>query len=157
MLKYVRKKGVNSCLIEAYEENGEGCESKKCKIPVGRAYAHARERGFKSCWELNFDPKLALNPNRSLDRYSANRYGEDNFLASFIFLLASCFSFVLDAFKLMKNHLLNHQIKSVQNLMTDWGYILNKLGLIKHEKEMLQKRVLQHLLLWIGMEGATRL
>ncbi len=41
--------------------------------------------------------------------------------------------------------------------MTDWGYILNKLGLIKHEKEMLQKRVLQHLLLWIGVEGATRL
>ena len=46
MLKYVRKKGVNSCLIEAYEENGEGCESKKCKIPVGRAHAHARERGI---------------------------------------------------------------------------------------------------------------
>ena len=49
MLKYVQKKGVNSCLIEAYEENGEGCESKKCRIPVGRAHAHARERGFKSC------------------------------------------------------------------------------------------------------------
>ncbi len=41
--------------------------------------------------------------------------------------------------------------------MTDWGEILNRLGLIKHEKEMLQKRVLQHLLLWIGVEGATRL
>ena len=37
-----------------------------------------------------------LNPNRSLDRYSANRYGEDNFLSSFIFLLASCCSFVLN-------------------------------------------------------------
>ena len=132
-------------------------KAKSAKFLKG-ARTRTRERGgFKSCWELNFDPKLALNPNRSLDRYSANRYGEDNFLASFIFLLASCFSFVLDAFKLMKNHLLNHQIKSVQNLMTDWGYILNKLGLIKHEKEMLQKRVLQHLLLWIGMEGATRL
>ena len=106
---------------------------------------------------MNFDPKLVLNPNRSLDRYSANRYVEDNFLVSFIFLLASCFSFVFDAFKLTKNHLLNHQIKSVQDLMTDWGEILNRLGLIKHEKEMLQKRVLQHLLLWIGMEGATRL
>ena len=46
MLKYVRRKGVNSCLIEAYEEIGEGCESKKCKIPVGRAHAHARERGI---------------------------------------------------------------------------------------------------------------
>ncbi len=46
MLKYVRKKGVNSCLIEGNEEIGEGCESKKCKIPVGRAHAHARERGI---------------------------------------------------------------------------------------------------------------
>ena len=46
MLKYVRKKGVNSCLIEDYEGIGEGCESKKCKIPVGRAHAHARERGI---------------------------------------------------------------------------------------------------------------
>ena len=43
VLKYIRKKGVNSCLIEAYEEIGEGCESKKCKIPVGRARARARE------------------------------------------------------------------------------------------------------------------
>ena len=46
VLKYVRKKGVNSCLIEGNEEIGEGCESKKCKIPVGRAHAHARERGI---------------------------------------------------------------------------------------------------------------
>ena len=49
VLKYIRKKGVNSCLIEGNEEIGEGCESKKCKIPAGRAHAHARERGFKSC------------------------------------------------------------------------------------------------------------
>ena len=49
MLKYVRKKGVNCCWIEGYEEIGEGCESKKCKIPVERAHAHAREGGFKSC------------------------------------------------------------------------------------------------------------
>lgn len=46
MLKYVRKKGVNSCLIEDYEGIGEGCESKKCRISVGRAHAHARERGI---------------------------------------------------------------------------------------------------------------
>ena len=46
MLKYVRNKGVSSCLIEVYEEVGEGCEGKKCKIPVGRAHAHARERGI---------------------------------------------------------------------------------------------------------------
>lgn len=69
--------------------------------------------------------KEEFNPNRSLDRYSANRYGEDNFLSSFIFLLASCFSFVLDvaryAFKLTKNHLLNNQIKSVRDLMTGLG------------------------------------
>ncbi|EKX91351.1 hypothetical protein HMPREF9999_01098, partial [Alloprevotella sp. oral taxon 473 str. F0040] len=63
-----------------------------------------------------------MNPNRSLDRDSADCYGEDNFLSSFVFLLASCFSFVLDvaryAFKPTTNHLLNHQIKSVQDLMT---------------------------------------
>jgi len=46
MLKYVRTKGVNCCLVEGYEGIGEGCESKKCKIPVGRAHAHARERGI---------------------------------------------------------------------------------------------------------------
>ena len=46
MLKYVRKKGVNCCWVEGYEEIGEGCESKKCRIPVGRAHAHAREGGI---------------------------------------------------------------------------------------------------------------
>ena len=64
-------------------------------------------------------------PNRSLDRYGAIRYGKDNFLSSFIFLLASCYSFVLAvaryAFELTINHLLNNQIKSVQDLMTDLG------------------------------------
>ena len=69
---------------------------------------------------------MSLNPNRSLDRYSAVRYGEDNFLPSFIFLLASCFSFVFVvaryAFELTTNHLLNNQIKSVPNLMTDLGW-----------------------------------
>ena len=46
MLKYVRKKGVNCCWVEGYEEIGEGCESKKCRILVERAHAHARERGI---------------------------------------------------------------------------------------------------------------
>ena len=46
ILKYVRKKSVNCCWVEGYEETGEGCESKKCKIPVERAHAHARERGI---------------------------------------------------------------------------------------------------------------
>ena len=67
----------------------------------------------------------SLIPNRSLDRYGAIRYGKDNFLSSFIFLLASCCSFVLAvaryAFELTINHLLNNQIKSVQDLMTDLG------------------------------------
>ena len=67
----------------------------------------------------------ALNPNRSLDRYSAIRYREDNFLSSSIFLLASCFLFVLDvaryAFELTTNHLLNDPMKTVQNLMTNLG------------------------------------
>ncbi len=66
-----------------------------------------------------------MNPNRALYRYCANCYREYNFLASFIFLLASCFSFVLDvsryAIEQTRNKLLNHQIKSVQNLMTDFG------------------------------------
>ena len=66
-----------------------------------------------------------LNPNRSSERYGEERYGENNFLSSFIFLLASCFSFVLDVaryvFKQTKNHLLNNQIKSAQDLTTDLG------------------------------------
>ena len=66
---------------------------------------------------------LTFNPNRSLDRYIADCYEGNNFLSSFIFLLASCFSFVLDvarcAFKLTTNHLLNNQIKSIQDPMTD--------------------------------------
>ena len=72
-----------------------------------------------------FSKPRILTPNRSLDRYSANRYGEDNFLSSFIFLLASCFSFVLAvahyAFELTANNLLNNLMKSVQDLMTDWA------------------------------------
>ena len=52
-------------------------------------------------------------------------YREHNFLLSFIFLLASCCSFVLDvaryAFELTINHLLNNLMKSVQDLMTDWS------------------------------------
>ena len=66
-----------------------------------------------------------LNPNRSLDRYSTIRNWKDNFLSSFIFLLASCFSFVLAvaryAFEPTVNNLLNNLMKSVQNLMTDLG------------------------------------
>ena len=74
-----------------------------------------------------------FNPNRSLDRYSVVRYGEDNFLPSSIFLLVSCFSFILAvaryAFEQTTNNLLNNKIKSVQALMTDWG--LRKCTLIE--------------------------
>ena len=72
--------------------------------------------------------QCAINPNRSLDRYSSVHYGEDNFLSSFIFLLASCCSFVLAVaryvFELTTNHLLNNLMKSAQDLMTDLGSIL---------------------------------
>ena len=43
-----------------------------------------------------------LNPNRSSERYGEERYGENNFLSSFIFLLASCFSLVLDVARYTK-------------------------------------------------------
>ncbi len=66
-----------------------------------------------------------INPNRLLGRYSAEHYGEDNFLTSFICLLASCFLLFLDvachAFKLTTNRQLNHPMKSVLGLMTNWG------------------------------------
>ena len=66
-----------------------------------------------------------ITPNRSLDRYGAISYREYNFLPSFIFLLASCCSFVLDvaryAFELTINHLLNNLMKYVQDLMTALG------------------------------------
>ena len=38
---------------------------------------------------------FAFNPNWSLERYSAERNGADNFLSYFIFLLASYVSLVL--------------------------------------------------------------
>ena len=66
-----------------------------------------------------------LNPNRLLDRYCAICCREYNFLPSFIFLLASCCSFVLDVarygFELTINHLLNNPLKSVREPMTEWG------------------------------------
>ena len=66
----------------------------------------------------------SLNPNRSLDRYSAERNGEDNFLSSFIFLLASYLSLVLDivhyAFELSVCRFLYNRIKSVEKVSTFW-------------------------------------
>ena len=73
---------------------------------------------------------MQVIPNRSLDHYSAVRYGEDNFLSSFIFLLASCFLLGLAvaryAFELTANNLLNNLMKSVQDLMTDWGLYVQR-------------------------------
>ena len=67
----------------------------------------------------------SIIPNRSIDRKSVTSNGKDYFLLSFIFLLASCFLFVLDvsryAIEPTKNKLLNNQIKSDQNLTPDWG------------------------------------
>ena len=80
-------------------------------------------------WALGPDAgqKATLNPNWLLDRYSAIHYREDNFLTSSIFLLAFCFLLVLDVvrytFELTTNHLLNNQIKTVQNLMSDLGLL----------------------------------
>ena len=68
-----------------------------------------------------------INPNQSLDRYSTVRNLKDTFLSYFIILLASCFSFVLAvaryAFEPTVNNLLNNLMKSVQDLMTDWGLL----------------------------------
>ena len=76
--------------------------------------------------------RRGFNPNRSLDRYSEVCYGEDNFLSSFILLLASCFLLVLTvaryAFEQTVNNLLNHLMKSVQGLMSDLGLIQISFG-----------------------------
>ena len=42
-----------------------------------------------------FASGVSLNPNRSLDSKSTTGNGEDYFLTSLVFLLASCLSFVL--------------------------------------------------------------
>ena len=93
-----------------------------------------------------FSSLSCFTPNRSLYRYSAICYREDNFLPSFIFLLASCCSFVLDvaryAFELTTNHLLNNLMKSVQNLMTDLGLHTTK---IRISAELLRFLLLQSL------------
>ena len=65
-----------------------------------------------------------FNANRSLDRYCAICYREYNFLISFIFLLASYLSLVLDIvhydFELSVCRFLYNRIKSVEKVMTFW-------------------------------------
>ena len=98
---------------------------------------------FYSCQRRNSSSFPTLIQNRSLDRYSAIRYREDNFLPSFIFLQASCFSFILDgiryAFELTTNHLLNNPMKSIQDQMTDWG-LINPPPLITHSYPLSQTK-----------------
>ena len=92
---------------------------------------------------------LEFAPNRSLDGYGADRFGEESFLPSFIFFVSTLFlvgfhpsfsrhgitraSSVLliwlnenvrsqrspYAFELATNHLLNNPMKAVQERMTD--------------------------------------
>ena len=49
-------------------------------------------------------------------------------------MLASCCSFVLDvvhyAFELTNNHLLNNRMKSVQDLMNDFGFLTEEVVVI---------------------------
>jgi hypothetical protein len=64
-------------------------------------------------------------PNRSLDRKTAFGYGKDDFPTSFIALLASCCSLVLNvvhyAIEQTKKKWLNNPIKSVQNRISNLG------------------------------------
>ena len=82
---------------------------------------------FYSCQCVNSSSFPTFIQNRSLDRYSGIRCREDNFLPSFIFLQTSCFSFILDVilytFEHTTNHLLNNPMKSIQDQMTNWGFI----------------------------------
>ena len=83
------------------------------------------------CYPVTISRRAKI-PNQSLDRYCAYFYGEDNFLSSFILLLASCFLLVLTvaryAFEQTVNNLLNHLMKSVQDLRTDLGLIQISFG-----------------------------
>ena len=56
MLKYVRKKCVSPCGWGSCKDICEGCESKKCKIPVG-ARTRTREKGV---FRFIYRPLLAV-------------------------------------------------------------------------------------------------
>ena len=135
-LKECYKDVANHCSIVFYNNLCDTCDSKNIKTPGMRARTRTRECTFKICLNpnrsLDSEPIWVyllrvrrIIPNRSLDRYCAICYIVYNFLPSFIFLLASCCSFVLAvaryAFELTINHLLNNLMKSVQDLMPDLG------------------------------------
>lgn len=89
-------------------------ESRWCPVP------------FLQRWcGLNFGIAYdaVINPNWSLGRYSAVRYGEYYFLSSFVLLLASCILFVLAVARYAqgKRKTNSSTIQSVQNLMTELG------------------------------------
>ena len=130
---YFKKKksqllSVDICLLRIYFVTLRNEKPFSPFLPVNREpmrESSSLEYDIKTNYENEKIYSLPIIPNWSLDRYGTNRHWKDNFLSSFIFLLASCFSFVLDvaryAFEQTTNHLLNNQIKSVQNLMTDLG------------------------------------
>ena len=70
--------------------------------------------------------------------YNASGNGKDDFLSSFIFLLASYFSFVLNlaryASEVTTNHLLNNPMKNVQDIMTDLDSRLQQFMTIDDEQ-----------------------
>ena len=78
------------------------------------------------------------SPQSVIRPYNASGNGKDDFLSSFIFLLASCFSFVFNlaryAFELTTNHLLNNPMKNVQDIMTDLGSRLQQFMTIDDEQ-----------------------
>ena len=81
---------------------------------------------------------LIPKPQSVVRLCKASGNGKDDFLSSFIFLLASYFSFVLNlaryAFELTTNHLLNKPMKSVQKLMTDLGSRIQQFMTIDDEQ-----------------------
>ena len=69
------------------------------------------------------DGTTYINQIQLLVRNSATRNRKDRFLPSFIFLLASCFSFLLNVvcFGKGKRQSICSTIRTVQELMTDFG------------------------------------
>ncbi len=83
---------------------------------------------------------LIPKPQSVVRLYNASGNGKDDFLSSFIFLLASYFSFVLNlaryAFELTTNHLLNNPKKYAQDIMTDLDSRLQQFMTIDDEQTM---------------------
>lgn len=76
-VKTSQKQNSQNWISTTYINPWQMWQQKSAKLLYIRVRARTRE---------------GLNPNRSLDRYSADSYEEDNFLPSFIFLLAPFYS-----------------------------------------------------------------